>query len=569
MSSVPRPAGTRRQQLVAGAVAMLILCLRFLSPDYIDNETMYAIGPIRMLQPEFLAGHPWSPRINPFFVVFDAVAAPFYLLFDPLTATIVLRILIWAFQIWALWRLLEALGLRWWAMPLLLLLWLDTEQTLVAGEWVFGCASAKPIGYGFLFLAIREVLVERERRAGWFAGLATSFHVLVGGWGAAALGGAILLGASARPKIRRLMDYGVPALLAALPGLLPAALKALAGGSGAEATGSAADVARIDVTIANPFHLDPAFFLSAPERVKLLFYLVATLALCWFLLPRRAARTIVAFLGGLAVFFGVGLVARELEWYTVLRYYPFRVADGLYPLFFWVGVSLALQRLALRAKRWAVPVVAVASILLLAMVGALNGALEGGRNRQAKLPSLLHRLAHGEPRLSLYWVKDKAQEWRRQLAGQHRDDFARLEDWVRLNTPANAVFVIPPWQYSFPLRARRIEFITFKSSANAGLTGWLARWEALNGGPFHSVGWGMVQEARETYPRLTPVQLRDIRARFRADYVVTTSDYDGAFRLVHREGAWRLYQLANVSGTGLNLSGSLSVLPTGFTLPQH
>jgi hypothetical protein len=545
MSSMAASAGTRRQLMIAGVVALLIISLRFLWPDYIDNETMYAIGPIRMLHPGFLAGHPWNPRINPFFVVFDAVAAPFYLLFDPLAATILLRILIWTFEVWALWRLLEVLGLRWWTMPLLVLLWIDTEQTLVAGEWVFGCASGKPVGYGFLFLALREALLERDRRAGLFAGLATSFHVLVGGWGAAALGVAILLRRSAQPRLRRLLEYGGPATLAALPGLVPAALQALSGPSGGA---SAAEVARIDVTIANPFHLDPAYFLTAPEGVKLLFYLVSTLALCWFLLPRRAAVTIVSLLSCLAACFAFGLVARKLEWFGVLRYYPFRVADGLYPLFFWVGVSLLLQRLAVRTQRWAVPVVAVASVLLLAAVGALNAALEGHGDRQANRPSLIHRLTHGEPRLTAYWVKEKSQVWRRKLEGNEHDDFGRLEDWIRYNTPANAVFVIPPWQYSFPLRARRIEFITFKSSANAGLEGWLARWEAVNGGPFHSVGWGMVQEARESYQRLAPAQLLEIRARFRGDYVVTTIDYDGAFRLVHQEGEWRLYQLGEVPG---------------------
>jgi amino acid permease len=39
-------------------------------------------------------------------------------------------------------------------------------------------------------------------------------------------------------------------------------------------------------------------------------------------------------------------------------------------------VTLALQRLAVRANRWGVPVVAVVSVLLLAVVGAFNAALE-------------------------------------------------------------------------------------------------------------------------------------------------------------------------------------------------
>jgi hypothetical protein len=227
----------------------------------------------------------------------------------------------------------------------------------------------------------------------------------------------------------------------------------------------------------------------------------------------------------------------------VLKYYPFRVADGLFPMFFWIGVALALQRLALSGRRWAVPVVTVTALLLHALVGAMNDTLEGPGHGAARARSLVARVASGEPRLSLYWIKEKSQAWQRHIAGTDRDDFTRMEEWVRANTPPRAVFVIPPWQYSFPLEARRIEFMTFKSNSNEGMISWLARWEALNGGPFHSVGWGMVQETRETYPRLTVAQLGGIRERYRADYVITSTDYGTVLPLIHREGVWLLYQL--------------------------
>jgi hypothetical protein len=534
-------AGTRRQLLIAAAVAMLYLLSRFLYPDYIDNETSYAIGPIRMLHPDFLAGHPWDPRVDLFFVVFDALASPFYLVLNWLTATLVLRVLIWGFQIWALWRLLSALGFRWWTMALLIFLWLNTEQTLVAGEWVFGCASAKPVAYGFLFLALAEALGDRPGRAGLFAGFATSLHVLVGGWGAAALGAAIVLAPSALPRTRRAALYGGAALLAALPGLVPAAVKTLAAHRGVSSS-VAAEAARIYVRVVTPFHLDPYFFLSGPEDVKLALYGAVTLALCWMLLPRRAAILSVAFLSALAACFAFGLVARRQEWYGILKFYPFRVADGLYPMFFWVGVALALQRLATRIGRWAVPGVLAASAVIVAVAGFVNDRLEGPQDYPPHPLSIAQRLAYGEPRLSLYWVKEKSLAWRRFMERDAAGDFGRMEDWVRSNTPTRAVFIIPPWEYSFPLRARRIEFVTFKSNTNVNMVDWLARWEALNGGPLHEIGWGMVQETRISYPRLTVAQLRGIQGRFPADFLITETDYQAVLQLIHQEGTWRLYR---------------------------
>ena len=215
----------------------------------------------------------------------------------------------------------------------------------------------------------------------------------------------------------------------------------------------------------------------------------------------------------------------------------------MYPLFFWIGISLLLQRLARRTGRWAVPVFLVTSAVLVAVVGAVNGRLEGPGDRLAHPPSILARLLRGEPRLSLYWIKEKTLAWRGHLAQADRDDFARMEDWVRDNTPTRAVFIIPPWQYSFPLGARRIEFLTFKSNTNENMVDWLARWEALNGGPLHQVGWGMVVAGRTSYPRLSTAQLLGIRERFRGDFVITPTDYGTVLPLRHREGIWRLYSL--------------------------
>ncbi len=526
---------------VAIALAFLVVASRLFAPEYIDNETIYAIGPIRVLQPEFLAGHPFSPRINPFFAVFDILASPVYLLLGPLAATLVLRAAIWVFQLWALHRLLRALGMAPWTLVALVTLWVGTEQTLVAGEWVIGCASAKPIAYGLLFLGLERLLAGRFAQAGLSAGLATSFHVLVGGWGALAMGVAALTAASEQPRIGRSLRYALAAGLAGLPGLLPA-LASIASGT-AMAPADAAESARIYVQVATPFHLDPAFFLSGPERIKVALYFVVTVGLLAVGLSRAASRVIVPFLLVLAAAFAFGLVARRLEWFGILRYYPFRVADGSYPLFFWIGVTLLLERLV-RWKPRPVPVVGFAALAIVfqASVKTVNDILEGGDDRGSAV-SLWSNLKRGEPRISAFWLREQTAAWGAFAAGRQVDDFGRMENWIRLNTPTTAVFVIPPWQYSFPLRAARIEFMTFKTNTFSRMQEWLARWEALNGKPLTRVGWRIVEELRANYGLLSVEQVARLRIRFGGDFMVTATSYGNALPLVHQEGRWFLYDL--------------------------
>ena len=56
----------------------------------------------------------------------------------------------------------------------------------MAGEWVVGGVEAKCLAYAFVFLALEALAAERWSRVWLLLGVASSFHVLVGGWSAAA-----------------------------------------------------------------------------------------------------------------------------------------------------------------------------------------------------------------------------------------------------------------------------------------------------------------------------------------------------------------------------------------------
>ncbi|MDO4568748.1 MAG: hypothetical protein Q4D38_00005, partial [Planctomycetia bacterium] len=57
-----------------------------------------------------------------------------------------------------------------------------------AGEWVVGGVEAKGFAFAFLFIALGELVRNRWNACWVWLGLATLFHVLIGGWGMVATG---------------------------------------------------------------------------------------------------------------------------------------------------------------------------------------------------------------------------------------------------------------------------------------------------------------------------------------------------------------------------------------------
>jgi hypothetical protein len=537
----------RRWTVVIGLV-VLVAAVHLLIPAYIDNEPTYVLGPIKILHPGFLAGHPFVERWSPYFVVFDSVVSPFYLTDNWLAVTLVLRVAIWVFQAWALTKLCRTLGLAPWTVVVMVVSWLAVEQTLAAGEWVFGCMSAKPVGYGFVFLGLDAVLRRRFAAAGVYAGLAACFHILVGGWSVLALGAATLVQGGRGGRLRALAAYAIPAALVGAVGLAPAGLAILLHSPGDPA--AVAEATRVNVLWVNPFHLDPEYFLTAPEYLKLVLYLIGTLALLWRVLPRPQANAVIAFLGVVGGVFAVGLVARKVDAFWFLKYYPFRVADGMYPMFFWLGAALLLQRFARRIGGWGGAGIVVVAALFVppALRWVNNGPLEDPAHRVRV--SAASVLAHPSLRGLGSEARARLLEWRSLLRGQARAEERRMAAWIRENTPPDAVFIIPPRAYPFPLEARRIEFISFKTFTIDKIRDWRDRFEALNGGPFHTRGREIVTELSEHYDAFTPERVAAIRRRYRVDYILIEADGLGALPLMHSEGRLRLYRIPPPEDSG-------------------
>ncbi|HUG93550.1 MAG TPA: DUF6798 domain-containing protein [Planctomycetaceae bacterium] len=389
-------------------------------------------------------------------------------------------------------RLVPGRWSPWWASCVFLLL---AAVGNFSGEWIVGGVEGKVFAYGLLFWAM-ALAGRRVGLAAMCAGLAVSFHPVVGLWGlvAAAVGQVLSLrgrggglpacrspGASSSRQATasespetaaggppaatmRLFGWvgnpscGAMALLVlfALPGLVPA--MRMLGGASPEAAAAANRIQAFDRL---KHHLDPLEFPATA-------YAGYGLLIALWLLGRRfadrrsterrfmriVAGSIVIALAGLAIGLrpessqnGPFLDLRA----ALLKFYPFRLADVLVPL----AASVTLVGLASRWARsefWP------------------RYHLRSALRRRLLWPVFTAALA-----VSL--VLPAIDRNPSRLAADELADWLDICRWVSRNTPVESSFFTPPESWAFKWYAQRAEYVTRKDCPQdaAGIIEWRRR----------------------------------------------------------------------------------------------
>jgi hypothetical protein len=133
-------------------------------------------------------------------------------------------------------------------------------------------------------------------------------------------------------------------------------------------------------------------------------------------------------------------------------------------------------------------------------------------------------------------------------------------DWIAANTPVDAVFLVPPDEQAFRLRARRAIVVNFKSVPQ--LSGELAAWrERLSqvlmlpdlttlDRPFDQT----LAAIRARYESRTPEQLQNVARRYGARYILVAHRWPDSwepYRMnLAANNAWFLYDLAGAPASG-------------------
>jgi hypothetical protein len=312
----------------------------------------------------------------------------------------------------------------------------NTQSLQLAGEWVVGGVEAKGPAYGLVFFGLGELVRGRWASAWLLLGAATAFHVLVGGWSLVAAGVAWLVAGSERPTLLATLRACAMAVVIALPGVAPA----LALTSGADRA-TVAQANQIYVFERLVHHL--AF--SAFPWQNILSFAGVLVVFCFFaaLGPRGPEeRRLRWFVGGAlaiavcGVLIENGLRGQPATAAALLRFYWFRLADAITP----AAASLAIGH-------WlAAPNAASRSFVRLAVLATAILVAGGYLGTTVKLRC--YDLKYPGPIAD--WSLDEPEAW------------WEVCDWVRENTPENAVFMVPRMAATFRWRTNRAEVANWK-----------------------------------------------------------------------------------------------------------
>ena len=356
---------------------------------------------------------------------------------------------------------------RWapvWTAWLYLLIVCLTE---FSGEWIIGGIEAKVFSYAFLFWSLAELFSGRMIRSGCALGLAISFHPIVGIWGLAAIlfaAVATYCGQKSRAASwRSQLLFGVSVLVLSLPGLVPA-LGMLGQGTSLE---------RLQGTWLQVFyrlshHLDPMDFQPSGYAAYAGLFLVclglerdsrADANRFWFwLILGTAGIGLMGFLAGI----GPRPNSTEMwgwEWRMhVLKFYPFRMIDGLLP----VAVSIAIVR------RMSTP----------ASVGAqpTDDSPQSAARRNFAGGSRVAWIASGLCFAGTFLTPLVTNNPSR-LTGELETAWLETCAFIQGKTPHDALVLTPNESWAFHWYAERAEYVAFKNCPQdpAGIVEWNRR----------------------------------------------------------------------------------------------
>ncbi|MBX3425069.1 MAG: hypothetical protein KF688_05260 [Pirellulales bacterium] len=460
----------------------LLLAVCFLvagAPAPHVNETHYLAKAKHYWDPSYCPGDQFLDSADPHVAFYWTVG--WLTLWLPLPAVAWIgRLAAWGLVAWG-WRRLarEALADRLAAWPPELAslavvasgaLWLALiECCNFAGEWAVGGIEGKSIAYGFVLAGLAAMAADRWNWASIWLGVASAFHVLVGGWAVLAAG---IVWGSDRRRGRHALAALAPSLALggaiALAGLAPALM--LDRGVPPE---TAREAASIYVFQRLPHHLAPLALPSDEllrRTVRFGCLLVALVAL-WPLAPGPQMLRVKRFAAVSMGIFSVGLLYESLHFKSpddaasLLRFYWFRLADVAVPLAValmgaakivdaWADQSARKTAQASTGAAWR----AAAGLVVLVWCGWFLGSTVAVRA--------------ADPRAPADRKTTNPAAWRDAC------------EWIAREAPPKALFLVPRHAQSFKWYAARADVGNWKDVPQdaASVVAWFARCQDLYAG---------------------------------------------------------------------------------------
>jgi len=519
----------RRQAILETLLIFAVFCLQGAWPVPEVNEPYYLGKAIHYWNPQWASGDLFLRTADTHAVFYYSVGW-LALILKPTAFAWTIRLLTWVLLAWSWQRFSRAVVPKAWMSVLTATLFVFLLQHYnMAGEWVIGGAEAKGFSFVLVFLAL-EALVEGYWNRMWLLlGVASAFHVIVGGWAAIAAGAVWMLRSGNSPAASDsaqrqfcIKDCALSliapsiALLLALLGLVPA----LRMDRGVE---PAVIVQAYPIYVFERFshHLDPAKF-WADGFVLPFLWLVGLWLLLWpsvsdgpgakRLRGFTAAAAIIALIGVAISLLGVYNRAMAVGW---MRFYWYRLADVVVPM-----------GLVLLSVRWFVQRKMRVALTIVTGVAAFH-AVDCVVLKLFSDPPFAERQVDGMAwRSACLWATGQAQG--PQFPRQPRADKLRnYSDWLDVcrwvsdpeHTPPNARFLIPRMAFTFKWYASRGEVVNWKETPQdaANLVAWWKRIQDV-------YATGNPPTLDKYYTSLADAgapKLEELAKKYEADYLVT------------------------------------------------
>ncbi len=390
-------------------------------------------------------------------------------------------------------------------------------QDLFPGsDWLFKRIESLVIGYGLLFFGVHALMDRKLRLAALYAGLATTMHVLVGGWGSLALGLTVLVQRLGSWR-QRWAALGIWCL-AGCAGIYYAL--SFLWKPGPEAS---FNVDEIFVYFRNPHSLDPSSWHVDTRLLGTAALLLAVLASAAWRFWGRYETAVVATVALCSLVpYAVGLLISPFPVIAAefLQLFPFRVAGTLVFVF---GLMLTARLLLCRvlqpqARPWILGVAAVWLFWVnaghfLHDVETLRRFPEGARKSSDSRTVLLYEAC----------------------------------GWIREHTEPGALLLAPPDEDSISYLCRRPVVVRFKNdpTTRESYAEWYRRLIDFNGGKRPSKnGFPGSRQIGSNFERgLTGQQYRELARKYGAAYLLMRPRDDLGLPRLFRNRRWAVYRL--------------------------
>ena len=395
------------------------------------------------------------------------------------------------------------------------------NQSLIAGEWIAGGADTKTFAYAFSLLSF-SYFFQRKYLVGFaFAGVALSFHVLIGIYALICTAIALLLTLKSwRQELRMLIRGSWPIFVTGVFGLLAIVQQLLPQG---EVDANRAWEIYVEFRV--PHHVLPSAWKGDLWIVELI--LAACLFLCIYLITKKGAiKFTAAYALGSVGLFGIGFAFFAFGNTTLLRFYWFRYPAVMIPFLGLMLVALVLDQLTYidfsshpripKNLHWIQPILTKGLPILFALVAILL-TLQAIQFLRVKYQRGLHR---------------PPQETR------------AVFDWIRENTSEETIFLIDPLIIDFYTFAERARFVSFNHSPQSAgdILEWYERVQLNNNQQTPQIPLSR-GELQANFYQLDPHSIRWLGDTYGLSYYLGLADQQLPFEPVYQDDNFTLYAI--------------------------